>query len=102
MKRILLAIIASGIFMTSFSQDSTGKDHADTIKIGGMIIIKNGDKNDTANNRRITISNRNRNRNQNVQTNWWIVDVGFTNYNDNSNYVNAASAGFVGSGVGKD
>ena len=102
MKRILLAAIAFGLTMTAFSQDSTAKDKADTIKIGGMIIIKNGDKNDTTNNRRVTISNRNRNKNANVQTNWWIVDLGFANYNDNSNYLSAASSGFVGAGVGKD
>ncbi len=102
MKKTIFAVIATGLTLASFSQDSTQKDRADTIKIGGMIIIKNGDKSDTTKDRRITISNSNRNKNANVQTNWLIVDLGFANYNDNTNYLNAGSTGFTGTGVGKD
>lgn len=95
MKKILLAAIASGLFMTSFSQDSTQQERADTIKIGGMVIIKKGDDNDTSKGKRITISNRNRKKNSNLQTNWWIVDLGFANYNDNTNYASAEAQAFA-------
>jgi len=105
MKKTLLAIFATGIAMYSYAQtDTTGKDRADTIKIGGMVIIKKGDGKDTADrNRTITISNRKQQRkNQDVSTNWWIVDLGFANFNDNTDYAAAQASGFAGPGVGED
>ena len=111
MKRILPAIVAAFITMSAFSQDSTkqkapdsARHHktADTIRIGGMIIIKSGDKTDSSK-RHISISGRpQRNKNANVQTNWLIVDLGFANYSDNTNYSNAAASGFTGAGVGEE
>jgi hypothetical protein len=89
--------------MTSFGQDSTVNERADTIKIGGMVIIKKGDKSDTTrNNRQISISNRKRNKNSNVRTNWWIVDLGFANFNDETDYASAQAQGFVSNAVGED
>jgi hypothetical protein len=84
--------------MSGFAQtDTTKNEKADTIKIGGMVIIKRGDKSDTTRNRNITISNRNRNRkkNANVSTNWWIVDLGFANYSDNTNYSSVETQAFA-------
>lgn len=99
MKRIVLALCATGLVMTAAAQsDSTKTQQADTIKIGGMIIIKKGDRSDTTiasdNDNEITISNNKRKR-SNVSTNWWIVDVGFSNFNDNTNYGSAAAQAFA-------
>ncbi len=103
MKRIIFSVIALGLIMTSFGQDSTVNERADTIKIGGMVIIKKGDKSDTTrNNRQISISNRKRNKNSNVRTNWWIVDLGFANFNDETDYASAQAQGFVSNAVGED
>ena len=45
MKKLLLAAFATGLLMTAGAQsDSTQKEQADTIKIGGMVIIKKGGK----------------------------------------------------------
>jgi hypothetical protein len=110
MKRVLPAIIAAFITMSAFSQDSTKQkspdsthqQKTDTIKIGGMIIIRSGDKSDSSK-RHISISGRpDRNRNANVQTNWFIVDLGFANYSDNTAYLNTAASGFTGAGVGEE
>lgn len=103
MKRALLAMIALSGAMFGMAQDSTAKDKADTIKVGGMIIIKDhkgddGEKKKTD----ITISNRHKKKSSNISTNWWIFDVGFANWNDKTNYAAAQSSGFVGTGVGKD
>jgi len=98
MKRILLAAMALSLAMSGFSQtDTTKNEKADTIKIGGMVIIKRGDKSDTTRNRNISISNRNRDRkkNANVSTNWWIVDLGFANYSDHTNYSSAGTQAFA-------
>ena len=78
MNKLVLAIIALGLSMTSFAQtDSSAAEKADTIKIGGMIIIKKPGK-DGKDNNEVVISNRSRRRhNSNVSTNWVIVDIGF-------------------------
>ncbi|MEO6070557.1 MAG: outer membrane beta-barrel protein [Chitinophagaceae bacterium] len=97
MKKTLLAVLAISIAMTSFAQnDTTANEKADTIKIGGMVIIKKRDKNDSANNgKNITIVNKKRKKPSNVSTNWWVVDLGFANFNDNTNYSSAAAQQFA-------
>jgi hypothetical protein len=110
MKRILLAAIAMSTSMLSLAQtDTTKREKIDTIKVGGMIIIKksDGDGHDTIRNRNrtITISNNRNNvkrTNSNLRTNWWIVDLGFSNFNDKTNYAAAQASGFVAPGVGED
>jgi hypothetical protein len=102
MKRILIAAIALGMAMSSFAQtDSTTSEKSDTIRIGGIIIVKKEGK-DNNKNKDVVISNRRSRNNSNVSTNWFIVDLGFANYNDKSNYVEAAYNGFVASGIGED
>jgi hypothetical protein len=103
MKRILFAAIASGLAMSSFGQtDSTKKtEPADTIKIGGMIIVKDGETDSTGKKERhrtISISNRGWNKHvtkANVSTNWWILDLGFANYSDNTNYGSTSAQAFA-------
>lgn len=102
MKRLVLAMIALSGAMTCLAQDSTAKEKADTIRVGGMIIIKNGKDDDGNRNRNITISNHHKTKSSNITTNWWIVDLGFANVKDQTNYSAAQSGGFVTSGVGKD
>lgn len=93
MKHIVLAIFATGLSLAALAQnDSTGTERVDTIKIGGMIIIKKRDGNDTTENRNVDVTiNKHRYRKpSNVTTNWGIVDLGFANYNDNTVYSSAA------------
>lgn len=102
MKRIVLAAIAFGLAVTSFAQtDTTSAPKADTIQIGGVIIIRKGDKSDTTQNRDVIISNRKSRKNANVTTNWWIVDLGFANFQDETNYGAGETQSFA-PGVGKD
>lgn len=103
MKRLVLALIALSGAMACLAQDSSGKDKPDTIRVGGMIIIKNGKGDDsTKRNRNIVISNHHKRKTPNLSTNWWIVDLGFANWNDKTDYAAAQSSGFVGAGVAKD
>ena len=101
MKRVLLAMIALSGAMTSLAQDTTKKDQADTIRVGGMIIIRDG-RDGEKRNERVVLSNKRKKKSANVSTNWWIVDIGFANLNDATNYSQAQSSGFVGTGFGKD
>ena len=99
MKTFLLAALFSGMAMTGFAQaDTTGKK-PDTIRIGGMIIIKKPGK-DGGESREVIISNRRRNSLSNISTNWWIVDLGFANWKDETNYAAAQQSGFVSSAIG--
>lgn len=101
---MLLAALATGLSLCSSAQDTTvrGKDvidttvkadgRPDTIKIGGLVIVRDG-KGDVKS-KRIWIGNNNRRSNANVSTNWFILDFGFSNWSDRSNYANAAAQGF--------
>lgn len=102
MKSALLVAVGLSLSMLSFAQtdsakttvkDSTRNQSADTIRIGGMIIVKKGGKGD--NNRGVVVTNRKRKTASNVSTNWWIMDLGFANWRDQTNYAAAQQSGFV-------
>lgn len=99
MKTMLLAALFMGTTLTSFAQTDTTGGKTDTIRIGGMIIIKKPGKNG-GETREVVINSRRRNRLSNVSTNWWIFDLGFANYNDETNYAAAQQSGFVTSAIG--
>lgn len=107
MKRLFTLALVLCLALTGFTQvDTTKKDQPDTIKVGGMIIIRNHDgKNDGDNDKKddnINIGRRKYDKTSNVSTNWWILDIGFSNYNDNSNYAAALASGFTGAGVNEE
>ncbi len=81
------AIICSG---ATAQNDSTKTNKPDTIRIGGIVIVKSGKKDKDVS---ITMGRKDneKKRNANVSTNWWIVDLGFANYSDNTNYAGAGS-----------
>jgi len=94
MKKILLAALASLFLMHTYSQDSTDSEKADTIRIGGITIIKAKGKKDSTT-KQINITNTHKKRNSNVSTNWWIVDLGFANFSDNTDYTSSATQAFA-------
>lgn len=99
MKTFVLLASAICFSMASMAQsDTTAPQRADTIKIGGMIIIKKDGKNNR--DKDITNSNHRRNKTSNVSTNWWIFDLGFANYTDKTNYAAAQQGGFVTPAIG--
>ena len=107
MKRIFTLCAVLCAVMTGFAQtDTLPKQKTDTIKIGGMVIIREpGGNYDSTRRRDRIFSIRNRRSNDkpaNLSTNWWIFDIGFSNYTDNSNYPAAISSGFLDAGMGED
>ena len=103
MKR--LAIVTAGILLSGSlmaQTDSTSNtQESDTVKVGNFIIIKKNKDGNSSNsnsvwkdwdrNFDIKIERRNRAK-RNISTNWWIMDLGFTNFRDQTNYT-AAQAG---------
>ena len=91
MKQLITTLAAVIICTAATAQtDSTIAKKSDTIRIGGMIIVKNGKKDKDVN---ITLGRKDsqKKRNANVSTNWWIVDLGFANYDDKTNYAATGS-----------
>lgn len=98
MKRIFTLCIILCTALAGFAQtDTTGtqnpaNEKTDTIRIGGMIIIRKPGSNgkDIVRDREINISTGNKNKSGNIRTNWWIIDLGFANVNDKTDYSSAA------------
>jgi len=101
MNRILLVCVAACLFTTGFAQtDTTGKKETnDTIRIGGMIIVKKPGSNDReiiTGDRTVKIPSRKReSENENVTTNWSILDIGFSGFNDQTNYSSLEAQAFA-------
>lgn len=102
MKRILLACMATGMALSTLAQDTTATEKADTIKVGGMIIIKKSGEHSGDKDTRVVVRNRTHNRNANIVTNWLIVDLGCASFTDNTNYTTAQSSGFVDAGINEE
>lgn len=104
MKRIFILLTGLCFALSGFAQtDTTAPQKADTIKIGSMIIIKKGKKADGTEDREVQINRRkNSYRPSNVSTNWFILDLGFANFNDKTNYPAAQASGFLAPNVGED
>ena len=88
--------------LTGFAQtDTTAPKQADTIKIGNMIIIKKKDGSGNTD-EEVHINRRRSSKPSNVSTNWFIVDLGFANFKDETNYAAAQASGFLDQKVGED
>ncbi len=89
MKQLITLLAAAIICNAATAQsDTTKNSKSDTIRIGGMIIVKKGKDGSKDKSVDITMGRKNpeKKRNSNVSTNWWIVDLGFANYDDKTNY----------------
>ena len=81
---------------TSAAKSNTTKlpeDKGDTIRIGNIVIIKNGGYHSESGsgNTRITMGRKRNKKLSNISTNWGIVDIGFANYSDKTNYATATT-----------
>ena len=85
MKQVLILLAGIGMAITAMGQTDSTEQKADTIRIGNMIIIKKPGRNDDNDKEARTYRRRNY-KPSNVSTNWGIVDLGFANYDDQTNY----------------
>jgi len=85
---LILTIVCTAI--SGFAQTDTtqANNKNDTVRIGGMIILKKENPNE---NNRVTISVRNRRHqdHSNISTASFVFDIGFANWTDKTNYANA-------------
>ena len=100
MKKTILSVSVLLIAATSFAQTDSIKveKKSDTIRIGGMIILKKGDADER---KRVTVTVGNPNRRKetsNISTSSFVFDIGFANWSDKTNYAQAKADGnLVGS-----
>jgi hypothetical protein len=94
MKKFYFLLAAVCLYISSQAQtDTTTKSEGDTIRVGRMIIIrKHGGKN--KNDTTVQVI-REQSKPSNISTNWGIVDLGFNNYTDNTNYASAETQQFA-------
>src|SRR5215831_2304056 len=99
MKRILTLSIILCTGLMGFAQvDTTGKQNneVDTIKVGGMIIIrKHNGENEVYQNKKQKTTYHHYYKPSNLSTNWMIIDFGFSNYNDQTNYSSQEAQDFA-------
>ena len=102
MKRIFTLCIAVCTIITGFAQtDTTGRKNPvpsnDTIRIGGMIIIRKAGAKDTSvpENKEYKMRNRRGDKPSNLSINWGILDIGFSNYSDKTIYGSTAAQAYA-------
>ncbi len=97
MKKLNMLFIAVMAGFGAMAQtDTTVTRKSDTMRIGNIVIIKKGKKvsADSAG-IEITQETQARKHTSKVTTNWWIVDLGFSNYDDQTNYTTANAGGYL-------
>lgn len=93
MKRLTLLLAMAIICLSVSAQEDQGKtkQKKDTIHVGGMVIVKEGKH---KKGKELTIIDNKPEvprKKRNISTNWGILDLGFNNFNDQTNYGNAGS-----------
>jgi len=96
MKRMLILLAGIGMACSALAQtDSTQHPQSDTIRIGKMIIVRTPGSAKEDNDRETTRVYRRQYKPSNITTNWLIFDLGFTNFNDQTNYLSAETQAFA-------
>ncbi len=107
MKRITLLMAIACFTATAQAQtDTTKKEATDTLRAGNFVIVKKAKKsveissgsNDLLD---VKFTNNKKKKNKNLSTNWWIMDLGFANWRDETNYASAEAANFLRPAIGK-
>jgi len=103
MKSLFILTATFFVVLTGFAQTDSSTAKSDTMKVGNFIIIK---KNKPAanqhekNERSLTININSdfkpvrKKKPVSIRTNWWILDLGFANMRDNTNYTAAQGMGY--------
>lgn len=94
MKRITLLVTAIALAAAVTAQTDTtyNPKYNDTMRVGNILIIKKN-KNGKENEGTKVVMERNygSKRNSRISTNWWILDLGFSNYSDKTDYATAGN-----------
>lgn len=111
MSRQFLILAGLCLSLSSWAQnDTTGKTPAqvpatdtarsgyDTIRVGSMIIVKSGKGRESSSSSSEPVRVHKRHNDykpSNISTNWVLLDIGFANFNDRTNYASASAQQFA-------
>ncbi|GAO45296.1 outer membrane beta-barrel protein [Flavihumibacter petaseus] len=100
-KMSLLALAGIFCLQTQAQTDTTAKTPAkpaDTMHIGNIIILKNGaPSSSSSNDWEYYVNKKRKSYPANIETEWVMVDLGFSNFNDKTNYASLTSGFGAGS-----
>jgi len=69
-------------------------DQQDTLRVGNLLIVRNGSREHGERNLHVRHHHSDYEP-RNISTNWGILDLGYTNLNDNTNYASAGARQFA-------
>lgn len=102
MKRLVILFTALLFTTISQAQKDSSNYNSDTVRVGNFVIIKKNkgsaetqtsiwhDWDKTVD---VKVERRPRKK-SNISTNWWIMDLGFANFRDETNYTNAQAGNY--------
>jgi hypothetical protein len=95
MKKSILILTILCIAVSGFAQTDSIQAELknDTVRIGGMIILKKGSPDDKRHT--VTIGKRHHDNHSNISTSSFVFDLGFANWTDKTNYANATNDGYI-------
>jgi hypothetical protein len=101
MKKIIAIMLLAACSTAGFAQqDSTNqKKGTDTIRVGTLLIVTGGSSSGNTVHMGKTYTKRNV-RKSNITTNWLIFDIGYSGFNDRTNYAGAEAQQFLKNPVG--
>lgn len=90
-KNLLLVLTLCSAWSLQAQTDSTQKQPQDTIRVGGMVIVRDHKEHEDASNKEEKKDNGKKfyKKRSNANTNWWIFDIGINQFNDKTNYASA-------------
>jgi hypothetical protein len=97
MKRLVCVTVAVLAAMMGIAQTDSAKNVPDTMRVGNFIIIKKNKAkgNESSPSVNVMIDKSSKRKPGNISTNWFIFDLGFANYRDQTNYTTAQTTGYL-------
>jgi hypothetical protein len=106
MKRTFLLLAGICFALTAMTQTDSTTNESDTIRVGNILIIKNkkdGKKDDDKDDHEeVKVERRKSYKPSNITTNWGIVDLGISQFNDETNYTQSIAQGTLAPGANED
>ncbi|HEY8893544.1 MAG TPA: hypothetical protein VIM79_01975, partial [Niastella sp.] len=84
MKQVITLLAGISMYLTGLAQTDSTQTESDTIRVGGMIIVKKHSQDGHKETEVKTYPRKT--KSSRISTNWWIVDLGFANYKDQTDY----------------
>ena len=108
MKRNLFLLAGMCFALSGLAQTDSTKKDGDTIRAGNILILKDkkdaksDDHDDDDDDDDVHVHRRKPYKPSKLSTNWGIVDLGISQFNDKTNYAQAISQGDLGAGANED